>query len=115
MAYLDLPLDHHELRVQPDQHAPLPDKWIAALTDGIAHDSPGQTKQLLRFKGVRVLLGTVETSNQYMQIIRDAVVHAPGDAVISANGGTAALEQAWRKFGEKFTVSQKIEKAGAMR
>jgi hypothetical protein len=49
-----------------------------------------------------------------VQIIKDAVVRAPGDAVISANGGTAALEQAWRKVGEKLTVSQKIEKAGAM-
>ncbi len=32
---------------------------------------------------------TVDISNQYMQIIKDAVVHAPGDAVISANGEPA--------------------------
>jgi hypothetical protein len=75
-------------------------------------------RQLLRsaqFKGLRVFFGTVDISNQYMQIIKDAVAHAPGDAVISANGETGALKQAWRTIGEKPTVSQKIEKAGAMR
>ena len=95
---------------------PCQTKWIVALTDGESGGSPEQTKQLLRsahFKGVRVLFVTVDISHQYLQIIKDAVVRAPGDAVISANGGTAALEQAWREVGEKLTVSQKIERAGA--
>jgi Mg-chelatase subunit ChlD len=95
---------------------PCQTKWIVALTDGESAGSPERTKQLLGsalFKGVRVLFVTVDISNQYLQIIKDAVVRAPGDAVISANGGTAALEQAWREVGEKLTVSQKIEKAGA--
>ena len=40
-------------------------------------------------------------------------MRADGDAMIRADGGMGAIQQAWKDVGDRLTVSQKIEKQGA--
>ncbi|KAL1518601.1 hypothetical protein AB1Y20_002889 [Prymnesium parvum] len=88
-------------------------KWLVALTDGASSGSPHVVYQMLRAPGgqdIRVLFITVNLSGGYEHAIRNAVIRAPGDTLIRADGGMGALEQAWKDVGERLTVSQKIEK-----
>eukprot|EP01047_Picozoa_sp_COSAG01_P012374 COSAG01_NODE_556_length_15526_cov_13.393725_1_plen_5121_part_01 len=92
-------------------------KWIVALTDGHAHDMnlmPTVSARLRSATGqhIRILFITVGLEATYADQIRQHIIRAEGDAVIPADGGVQALQQAWTEVGERLTVSEQIEKAG---
>eukprot|EP00966_Prymnesium_polylepis_P138564 3201329-Prymnesium_polylepis.1 len=91
-------------------------KWIVALTDGASADGPLQVHHQLRDAAgvdIRVLFITVNLHHSYEATIRGTCVRANGDALIRADGGSSAIQQAWQDVGDRLTVSQKIEKQGA--
>lgn len=91
-------------------------KWLVALTDGYSSDTPASVHLQLRSstgKDIRVLFITVNLRSDNESTIRNACVRADGDALIRADGGLGAIEQAWHDVGKRLTVSEKIEEHGA--